>query len=180
MLHGVLMNNLPTKKTIQANKTICRNTLAYALLAVTLLSSSSTFANRPAMEEGSEVSNNVSGDVSGEMVEVEPNTRPEALPEDQPASPSAVELMMQQQNQQTHQTGDVVQLPAKEMQPGETLKIQLLDFPRRGMSMDNVQLRYGQPISISETVGKPPITHWIYSDRVVYFEYSTVLHVVAR
>jgi hypothetical protein len=87
---------------------------------------------------------------------------------------------MQQQNQQTYQTGDVVQLPAKEMQPGETLKIQLLDSPRRGMSMENVQFTYGQPIAISETVGKPPITHWIYNDRVVYFERSTVIHVVAR
>ena len=107
-----------------------------------------------------------------------PGIRPEAQPENQQEAPSAVDIMMQQQNRQT--TGDVVQLPAKEMQPGETLKIQLLDYPRRGMSMDKVQYEYGQPIAISETVGKPPITHWTYSDRVVYFEYSTVLHVVAR
>ncbi len=172
----MLMNHLLTKKAIQANRTIRRNTLSFSLFAAALLSSSSTFANRPAMEESSEVSH----EVSSEVVEAATNTLPEALPEDQQAMPSSVEIMMQQQNQQTYQTGDVVQLPAKEMQPGETIKIQLLDFPRRGMSMDKVQFTYGQPIAISETVGKPPITHWIYSDRVVYFEHSTVIHVVAR
>jgi hypothetical protein len=170
------MNHLLTKKAIKANITIRRNSLSFALFTVTLLSSPGTFANRPAMEESSDTSHQV----SNEVVEATSNTRPEALPEDQQTGPSSVELMMQQQNQQTYQTGDVVQLPAKEMQPGETLKIQLLDFPRRGMSMDKVQFSYGQPIAISETVGKPPITHWIYSDRVVYFEHSTVIHVVAR
>lgn len=115
------------------------------------------FANRPAMDEGDEM--------------------PAAAEENMPEVPSSVELMMQQQ---TRQTGDVLQLPAKEMQPGETLKIQLLDDPRRGMSMDRVQQEFGQPIAISDSVGKPPITRWTYSDRVVYFEYSTVIHVVAR
>ena len=172
----MLMNNLLTKKAIKANKTIHRNTLNVALLAATLISSSSAFANRPAMDESSEASNQV----SNEIVEAASNTRPDALPADQQAAPSSVEIMMQQQNQQTYQTGDVVQLPPKEIQPGETLKIQLLDFPRRGMSMEKVQFTYGQPIAISETVGKPPITHWIYNDRVIYFEHSTVIHVVAR
>lgn len=91
------------------------------------------------------------------------------------ASPSSVDIMMQHQ-----QSGDVVTLPAKEMQPGETLKIKLLDLPQRGMSMAKVKKAFGQPDVISNTVGKPPITHWTYSDRIVYFEYSTVLHVVAR
>ncbi len=174
------MINLLTKKAIQVNKTIHRNAIKFALFAATLILSSSAFANRPAMEENSDVSNETSHEVRSEVVESASNTRPEALPEDQQAAPSAVEIMMQQQNQQTYQTGDVVQLPAKEMQQGETLKIQLLDYPRRGMSMDKVQFTYGEPISISKTVGKPPITHWIYSDRVVYFEHATVIHVVAR
>ena len=99
------------------------------------------------------------------------STRPEPLK-------SSVEIMMQRQ--QIYQTGDIVQLPAKEIQPGETLRIKLLDFPRRGMSMDRVQFTYGQPIAISESVGKPPITRWTYDDRVIYFEYTTVIHVVAR
>jgi len=112
-------------------------------------------ANRPAMDESAEMDN-------------EANTT---------EAPSSVDLMMQQQ---TRQTGDILQMPAKEMQPGETLKIKLLDYPRRGMSMEKVQQEYGQPIAISDSVGSPPITRWTYQDRVVYFERSTVLHVVAR
>lgn len=112
-------------------------------------------ANRPAMDESAEMDN-------------ESNTT---------EAPSSVDLMMQQQ---TRQTGDILQMPAKEMQPGETLKIKLLDYPRRGMSMEKVQQEYGQPIAISDSVGSPPITRWTYQDRVVYFERSTVLHVVAR
>ena len=87
--------------------------------------------------------------------------------------------MMQQETQKQY-SGDVIQLPEKEIQPGETIKIQLLDYPRRGMTMDRVQNEYGQPIAISDSVGKPPITRWTYNDRIVFFEYSTVLHVVAR
>ena len=88
--------------------------------------------------------------------------------------------MMQQQQYTGQQTGDVVMLPPKEMQAGETIRIQLLDFPRRGMSMDKVKNEYGQPDTVSNSIGKPPITSWTYNDRVVYFEHSTVLHVVAR
>ncbi len=90
---------------------------------------------------------------------------------------SSVDNMMQQE---TQQTGDVIVLPPKEMQAGETIQIIQLDFPRRGMSMDKVQNEYGQPVSTSSSVGQPPITSWTYNDRIVYFEYSTVLHVVAR
>ena len=86
---------------------------------------------------------------------------------------------MQQQSQQQQYTGDVVQLPPKEMQPGETIKIQLLDYPRRGMTMDKVKNELGEPLQISPTVGQPPITTWHYTDRKVYFEGTSVIHVVA-
>jgi len=112
--------------------------------------STQALANRPAAEESSDTNN--------------------------PAA-SSVDNMM---SQETQQTGDVIALPPKEMQPGETIQIKQLDFPRRGMSMDKVRNEYGQPISTSPSVGQPPITSWTYSDRIVYFEYSTVLHVVAR
>jgi len=144
-------------------------------LAALLLCTSSTavFADRPAMEDRS-------ADVA-QPVYQQPAATDDHRPSAEPAeAPSAVELMMQQQSQQQQYTGDVVQLPAKEMQPGETIKIQLLDYPRRGMTMDRVQNEYGQPIAISDSVGKPPITRWTYSDRIVFFEYSTVLHVVPR
>jgi len=142
------------------------------------ISSSNALANRPAMaEEGGEVNrtemnNEVEQHASGNRPNIEADTDLE--------SPSAVEIMMQQQGQKRYQTGNIMQLPAKELQAGETVKIQLLDYPRRGMSMQKVQQEYGQPIATSESVGKPPITHWTYSDRIVYFEHSTVIHVVAR
>ena len=68
---------------------------------------------------------------------------------------------------------------AIEVQPGEELAVRLLDFPRRGMSMDKVQNELGRPSQIAPAVGQPPITTWVYDDRNVYFEYSTVIHVVA-
>jgi len=126
-----------------------------------LIFSQQVFANRPALEGSSEVNN--------EAEEVVADTQHEMT--------SSVDIIMQQQ---TQQTGDVIQLPAKEMQPGETIRIKLLDYPRRGMSMDKVENKYGQPSVVSNSVGQPPITSWTYNDRVVYFEYSTVLHVVAR
>jgi hypothetical protein len=72
-------------------------------------------------------------------------------------------------------SGDVL-----EMQPGDTIVINPLDFPRRGMSMDKVQNELGRPAEISPTVGEPPITSWTYPDRVVYFEGSKVIHVVEK
>jgi len=124
------------------------NTLLLSAFS-SLLFSPQALANRPAAEEEASGSN----------------------------APSSVDIMMQQQ---TQQTGDVLVLPGKEIQAGETIQIKHLDSPRRGASMENVQNNYGQPISTSESIGQPPISSWTYSDRIVYFEYSTVLHVVAR
>ena len=67
------------------------------------------------------------GATVNETVEDNSEARPTMEAEVQPEAPSSVELMMQQQTQQTYRSGDVVQLPAKEIQAGETLKIQLLD-----------------------------------------------------
>lgn len=72
-------------------------------------------------------------------------------------------------------SGDIL-----EMQPGDTIIINPLDFPTRGMSMDKVQNELGRPIEISPTVGEPPISSWTYADRVVFFEYSKVIHVVEK
>jgi hypothetical protein len=126
-----------------------------------LFFSQQVLAYRPAMEDTAEANN--------EAEELAADTQTEAL--------SSVDIIMQQQ---TQQQGDVLQLPAKEIQPGDIIRIRLVDFPRRGMTMDKVQNEFGQPVSKSDSVGQPPITKWTYPDRDVYFEYSTVLHVVAR
>ncbi|MCW8852432.1 MAG: hypothetical protein OQK44_07165 [Gammaproteobacteria bacterium] len=176
------MNSLFTKKSMKFNGLASNNETrkhtSAALVATVLLSvfSTSTLANRPAMDDESAAVETVN--------QTEMQTEQDAMQHRPEAeAQSAVEAMMQRQSQQNtyiQQSGDRLQLPAKEMQPGETIKIKLLDYPRRGTSMDKVQQEFGQPMAMSEAVGKPPITHWTYNDRVVYFEYSTVLHVVSR
>ena len=72
------------------------------------------------------------------------------------------------------QTGDVLKMQAQPMM------VKTLAFPRRGMTQDKVQNELGRPLEIVPAVGKPPITRWVYKDRIVYFEFSSVVHVVAR
>lgn len=52
--------------------------------------------------------------------------------------------------------------------------------PTRGMSMANVEARYGAPSARVAAVGDPPISRWEYPEFVVYFEYDHVLHAVVR
>ncbi len=137
---------------------------ATLLLLSSLLLPVASVADRPAMEAQQAPTN-------ADRAEVQTATN---SPQPAPAL-SSVELMMQRQ------TGTVLQdLPAKEMQPGETISIQTLDNPRRGATMDKVQNELGAPLSSSAPIGTPPITTWVYDDRIVYFEYSHVIHVVTR
>ena len=52
--------------------------------------------------------------------------------------------------------------------------------PARGMSMERVASRYGEPTSRHAAVGDPPITRWDYPGFSVYFEHDLVLHSVER
>ena len=67
---------------------------------------------------------------------------------------------------------EVVQMPAQDKQ---TLNIEM---PGRGMTMVNVEARFGQPLERIKEVGQPPITRWVYKDFTVYFEYQYVIHAV--
>ncbi|HHO59599.1 MAG TPA: hypothetical protein ENJ64_05105 [Thiotrichales bacterium] len=137
-------------------------TIATAISLGLLLLGATASANRPAMDSRPAADNSTRSHAE------ENNAEP-------PSAPSSVELMMQQES------GTVLQqLPPKEIQPGETIIIQPLDMPRRGASMDKVRNEFGEPLSTTPAVGNPPISSWIYPDRIVYFEYATVLHVVAR
>jgi len=80
------------------------------------------------------------------------------------------------QKVETIQQGDVLHMD----ESAEVVPVRLLDFPRRGMTTDKVENELGRPGEIIPPIGQPPITRWIYDDRTVYFEYSTVLHVVAK
>jgi hypothetical protein len=77
-------------------------------------------------------------------------------------------------------SGDVLAMPQPTTSQADASPVLLLEFPRRGMDQDKVQSELGAPVEVKDAVGQPPITRWIYNDRVVYFERSTVIHVVAR
>jgi hypothetical protein len=50
--------------------------------------------------------------------------------------------------------------------------------PTRGMSKASVEQQFGQAEQQFDAVGEPPISRWVYSDFVVFFEYGTVIHSV--
>ncbi len=125
-----------------------------------LLIPATVMAERPAMSER---------DTEPALAE------PMAIEEPAQAAPAPVEEPREEAVVIQQITGDVI-----ELHPGETIVINPLDFPRRGMSMEKVENEIGRPLEISPTVGDPPITAWTYSDRVVFFEHSKVIHAVQR
>ncbi len=62
-------------------------------------------------------------------------------------------------------------------QDTEEFSIQL---PGRGMSMEAVLNRFGEPLEKYPAVGEPPITRWVYKDFTVYFESQFVIHAVVN
>ena len=92
---------------------------------------------------------------------------------DRPAMDDQIEPTTEGTSTETQVTGDVI-----ELQSNEILPIRVMDFPRRGMTMEKVKNELGEPLEVSDMIGKPPIISWTYNDRVVYFEYSRVVHVV--
>ncbi|MCG6966731.1 MAG: hypothetical protein LJE59_09485 [Chromatiaceae bacterium] len=52
--------------------------------------------------------------------------------------------------------------------------------PSRGASMTDVKARFGEPASIKDAVGQPPITRWQYPAYTVYFEHDRVIDVVVH
>ncbi len=52
--------------------------------------------------------------------------------------------------------------------------------PHRGSSMSEVYGAYGEPGSVKEAIGEPPITRWVYPGYTVYFEHDHVINVVVH
>jgi hypothetical protein len=50
--------------------------------------------------------------------------------------------------------------------------------PARGQTMAQVERQFGAPAERFAAVGQPPITRWVYADKIVYFEYDHVVHAV--
>ncbi len=69
---------------------------------------------------------------------------------------------------------------AQEGQPaGASYGQAQVDVPSRGLTMGQVEGRYGAPGNRIDAIGEPPITRWVYPSFVVYFEYNLVIHAVA-
>lgn len=50
-----------------------------------------------------------------------------------------------------------------------------LPRPSRGMTMEQVKARFGEPAVEHPRVGEPPITRWDYDQYSVFFEHQYVL-----
>lgn len=59
--------------------------------------------------------------------------------------------------------------------PGHTKSSQQV-IPKRGISMETVLGKFGEPDQRFGPIGEPPITEWVYGSFRVYFEHRTVLH----
>lgn len=51
--------------------------------------------------------------------------------------------------------------------------------PGRGLTMTQVEKKFGAPTERHAAVGKPPITRWDYPGFSVFFEHQWVIHSVA-
>ncbi len=68
---------------------------------------------------------------------------------------------------------------AQEGQPaGASYGQAQVSVPTRGLTMAQVEQRYGAPANRIAAIGQPPIARWVYPSFVVYFEYNLVIHAV--
>ena len=111
----------------------------------------------------------------------EEQTTTETMPQGAGGSPAMTEETVEVSPQpevmnETVQQGDVLNVN----EAPQVVGVRLLDFPIRGMTTDKVENELGRPSEIIPPIGQPPISRWVYDDRTVYFEYSSVIHVVAK
>ena len=136
--------------------------LKTAFFVLLSLFSITSFANTPWAEEASSpIAQNDAEPVAQETTQTEVSS-PAAMQDEENVSVTS----------QLETSGDILTTPVS--------SVVLLDFPRRGMSSDKVKNELGQPVETIPAVGTPPISRWIYSDRVVFFEGTSVIHVVAK
>lgn len=69
-------------------------------------------------------------------------------------------------------------LPATASTPAGTPATQSIVLPGRGMTMTDVEEKFGIPLQKFPEVGDPPIIRWVYPDFTVYFEYHYVINAV--
>lgn len=55
---------------------------------------------------------------------------------------------------------------------------QNVERPKTGLSMNQVDSKFGSPNQKMAAVGEPPISRWVYEQYTVYFEGDHVIHSV--
>jgi hypothetical protein len=50
-----------------------------------------------------------------------------------------------------------------------------VDKPKRGVTMSQVEAKFGAPVTKHDAVGRPPITRWDYAGFAVFFEHDRVI-----
>ena len=76
-------------------------------------------------------------------------------------------------------TTAVMPAPAQTDMPAEPSRFSVT-LPGHGMTMTQVEEKFGAPLEKSPEVGDPPINRWVYSNFTVYFEYQYVINAVAN
>lgn len=54
-----------------------------------------------------------------------------------------------------------------------------VEKPKRGVTMSQVEAKFGPPATKHDAVGAPPITRWDYPSFSVFFEHDRVIHAVS-
>lgn len=78
----------------------------------------------------------------------------------------------------------IPQVQADQRSSGDILLIEKVrermtrNLPANGLSMAEVQARFGTPLERHDAVGDPPITRWVYQDYSVFFEFDLVIESV--
>jgi hypothetical protein len=54
-----------------------------------------------------------------------------------------------------------------------------VEKPKRGITMTQVEAKFGAPVTKHDAVGQPPITRWDYAGFSVFFEHDRVIDAVA-
>ena len=160
-------------------------TLKTASLLCMVLFSVSSWAQPPWAEEEASAVDTATSEAMPEAMPEEMDEaddgRPAAMEESDEAAEAMPETMPEAASETvvvTEQSGDVLSM--QQSQQAEPIGVRILEFPRRGMSTQKGENELGRPTEIIPAVGQPPISRWVYDDRVVYFERSTVIHVVAK
>jgi hypothetical protein len=68
---------------------------------------------------------------------------------------------------------------AQDLQMTGTQAASRAGVPPRGITMSQVEQRFGAPASRMAAVGQPPITRWVYPSFVVFLVGNVVIHAVA-